>query len=257
VLREEGEAVARCTGGLYCSAQRIEALKHFVSRRAMDIDGLGAKIIEQLVALDRIRSPADLYDLDSEELAALDRMGEKSAEKLVKSIEASKSTTLSRFLFGLGIRDVGEATAAGLASHFGSLDEIADASDEDLLEVTDVGPVVASRTSAFFAEPHNREIINRLRRAGVRWKETVPKSAADSGPLTGKTFVLTGTLSTMTRDEAKERIQSLGGKVTGSVSANTDHVIYGEKPGSKLAKAEKLGVDTLDESSFERLLSAN
>ncbi len=255
VSREEGEAVARCTGGLYCPAQRAEELKHFVSRRAMDIDGLGAKLIEQLVAIDRINTPADLYQLQQEELAAMERMGEKSAQNLVDSIEKSKGTTLSRFLYSLGIREVGEATAASLAAHFGSLATILSASEENLLAVTDVGPVVASRIRAFFDEDHNLDVIKRLQDSGVHWAETEPRAAPDDGPLLGKTFVLTGSLSGMTRDEAKERIQSLGGKVTGSVSKKTDFVIFGEKAGSKLTKAQQLEVATLDEAQFMKLLA--
>jgi DNA ligase (NAD+) len=254
VVREEGEAVARCTGGLYCSAQRVEALKHFVSRRAMDIDGLGAKLIEQLVSIDRIETPDGLFELEKDELTSLERMGEKSAQNLIDAIEQSKETTLVRFLYSLGIREVGEATAASLAAHFGMLDAIIAASEEQLLLVADVGPVVASRIRAFFDEAHNLEVIARLRDAGVRWKESEPRSDPKDGPLAGKTFVLTGTLAAMTRDEAKDRIQALGGKVTGSVSQKTDYVIFGEKAGSKLTKAQQLGVDTLDESLFEALL---
>jgi DNA ligase (NAD+) len=255
VIREEGEAVARCTGGLYCSAQRVEALKHFVSRRAMDIDGLGAKLIEQLVNTGRIQTPADIYSLAKEEVASLERMGEKSAQNLVDAIEQSKETTLARFLYSLGIREVGEATAASVAAHFGELDGIIAASEADLETVPDVGPVVASRVRAFFAEEHNREVIARLKKAGVHWKETAPQPAPKDGPLVGKVFVLTGTLASMTRDEAKDRIQALGGKVTGSVSKKTDFVIYGDKAGSKLKKAQDLEVETLDEGQFEALLS--
>lgn len=255
VSREGDEAVARCAGGLYCAAQRIEALKHFVSRRAMDIDGLGSKLIEQLVTIDHIKTPADLYLLEEDELAAMERMGEKSAQNLVASIEKSKATTLSRFLYGLGIREVGEATAASLASHFGGLPAIVSASDEDLLAVADVGPVVATRIRAFFDEGHNRDVIQRIQESGVRWEETDPVASQSEGPLNGKTFVLTGTMSSMTRDEAKDRIQSFGGKVTGSVSKKTEFVIFGEKAGSKLAKAQQLGVATLDETQLEELLS--
>jgi len=254
VVREEGEAVARCTGGLYCSAQRVEALKHFVSRRAMDIDGLGTKIIEQLVNIGRIKTPADLYRLGKDELASLERMGEKSAQNLIDAIEQSKETTLARFLYSLGIREVGEATAAGIAAHFGGLDRIITATEEDLETVPDVGPVVASRIRAFFDEEHNREVIARLTKAGVHWKDTEPSGASKDGPLAGKVFVLTGTLPSMTRDEAKDRIQALGGKVTGSVSKKTDFVIYGDKAGSKLKKAQDLDVETLDEEQFEALL---
>ncbi|HLT91538.1 MAG TPA: NAD-dependent DNA ligase LigA, partial [Woeseiaceae bacterium] len=255
VVRIEGEAVARCTGGLFCAAQRIESLKHFVSRRAMDIDGLGAKLIEQLVALDRLKTPADIYELTKEELVELERMGEKSAEKLIAAIERSKNTTLERFLFALGIREVGESTALALASYFGRLEPIMEAGVEDLQQVPDVGPVVASRIHAFFAEPHNREIIDKLRQAGVRWPEHEPKAIDREGPLAGKTFVLTGTLSSMTREEAKARIVALGGKVSGSVSKKTDYVVYGDSAGSKLTKAQNLGVTTLDEAAFEKLLA--
>jgi len=255
VLRVQGEAAARCTGGLYCSAQRVESLKHFVSRRAMDIDGVGAKLIEQLVALEMIKTPADLYDLGKDDLVTLERMGDKSAQNLVSAIETSKATTLTRFLYGLGIREVGEATAANLAAHFGSLGRIMNASEEELLGVADVGPIVASRVRAFFAEDHNRDVIRRLQDAGVHWTETEPRQVASDGALAGKAFVLTGTLAAMTRDEAKERIQMLGGKVTGSVSNNTDFVIYGDKPGSKLAKARQLNVETLDEAQFLALLT--
>ena len=255
VVREEGEAVARCTGGLYCSAQRMEALKHFVSRRAMDIDGLGAKLIEQLVNIDRIKTPADIYHLEKEELASLERMGEKSAQNLIDAIEQSKETTLARFLYSLGIREVGETTATVVAAHFGGLDRIIAATEEELEMVPDVGPVVASRIRAFFDEEHNREVIARLKQAGVHWKETEPRAVPRDGPLAGKVFVLTGTLSSMTRDEAKDRILAMGGKVTGSVSKKTDFVIYGAKPGSKLKKAQDLDVETLDEKQFEALLS--
>jgi len=253
VAREEGEAVARCTGGLYCAAQRTESLKHFVSRRALDIDGLGGKLIEQLVAIDRIKTPADLYTLSREELAELERMGEKSADKLVTAIEKSKKTTLSRFLFGLGIREVGEATAGALAAHYGNLAAIMAADQENLQEVPDVGPVVAARIHAFFAEGHNRAVIKRLIAAGLQWPEATPATA--DGPLTGKIFVLTGTLAGMTRDEARDRIQSAGGKVTGSVSKSTDFVVAGDKAGSKLTKAQKLEIPVIDEAQLEKLLS--
>jgi len=257
VVREEGEAVARCTGGLYCAAQRAEALKHFVSRKALDIEGLGAKLIEQLVAADRIKNPADIFQLESDELAALERMGEKSAENIVASIESSRSTTLSRFLYALGIREVGEATANALATYFGKLDSIIAANEEALLAVPDVGPVVASRIRSFFDEPHNRDVIAALQNYGVHWKDAEPQQNRSDGPLAGKIFVLTGTLSSMTRDEAKQKIQALGGKVTGSVSKKTDYVVYGEKAGSKLSKAQDLHVDTLDVEQFEKLLSGS
>jgi DNA ligase (NAD+) len=255
VTRESDEAVARCSGGLYCSAQRAEALKHFVSRKAMDIEGLGSKIIEQLVAVDRIKTPADIFQLKKDELAEMERMGEKSAENLVNSIEASRSTTLERFLYALGIREVGEATASALASYFGKLDVIQRATEEELVEVPDVGPIVASRIRSFFDESHNRDVIRALRDFGVHWEESEPQQSPSEGGLSGKTFVLTGTLPTMTRDEAKQKIQALGGKVTGSVSKKTSYVVYGDKAGSKLAKAQDLGVETIDEAALTVLLA--
>lgn len=255
VEREEGEAVARCTGGLYCAAQRAEALKHFVSRRAMDIEGLGAKLIEQLVDADRLKSPADIFTLTHEELSELERMGEKSAGNLVNSIEASKATTLSRFLFALGIREVGESTAAGLASYYGRLSGLLSASEEELQEVPDVGPIVAARIHGFFAEPHNMEVIKGLQQSGVSWPESDPVTVAEDGALSGKTFVITGTLPSLTRDEATDLIQAAGGKVTGSVSGKTDFLVAGEKAGSKLAKAEKLEVEILDEVALCKLMN--
>ena len=255
VTREAEEAVARCTGGLYCAAQRAEALKHFVSRKAMDVDGLGGRMIDQLVAIDRIKTPADIYQLQQDELAAMERMGEKSAANLVRAIEDSKSTTLTRFLYALGIREVGEATAVALARHFGALPHIIAAAEEDLIEVADVGPIVASRIRTFFDERHNLEVIQSLQKSGVRWPETGPQLAPKDGPLSGKTFVLTGTLSEMTRDEAKALIQENGGKVTGSVSKKTDFLVYGDKAGSKLTKAQTLKVATLTESEFRTLLA--
>jgi DNA ligase (NAD+) len=254
VVREGDEAVARCTGGLYCSAQRAEALKHFVSRRAMDIEGLGSKLIEQLVAVDRIKTPADIFQLQQEELAEMERMGEKSAQNLIASIEASRETTLARFLYALGIREVGEATAASLALYFGGLNGIMSAAEDDLIAVPDVGPIVASRIRAFFDEPHNRDVIRALQQYGVYWEESEPQLSPSDGPLTGKSFVLTGTLPNMTREEAKQKILAKGGKVTGSVSKKTSYVVFGDKPGSKLAKAQNLGVETLDESGLISLL---
>jgi DNA ligase (NAD+) len=255
VVREEGEAVARCTGGLFCKAQRAEALKHFVSRRALDVDGLGSKLIEQLVDIDRVHTPADLFDLSKDELAEMDRMGEKSAENSLAAIEQAKSTSLQRFLYALGIREVGESTAASLASHYGQLQAIMAATEEDLQTVDDVGPIVASRIRTFFDEKHNREVIDALVKAGVTWPESEPAAPGADGALVGKTFVLTGGLSSMTRDEAKDQIRKLGGKVTGSVSGKTDFVVAGDKPGSKLAKAQKLGVTVLDEDGLKALLS--
>jgi len=255
VAREKDEAAARCTGGLFCAAQRAESLKHYVSRRALDIDGLGSKLIEQLVEIDRVMTPADIYSLNRDELAAMDRMGTKSAEKLLASIESSKETTLSRFLYGLGIREVGEATAAALAAYYGRLEAIMDASEEELQQVPDVGPIVAARIRSFFNEKHNQGTINRLLDSGLHWDEFEPDTASDHGSLAGKIFVLTGSMKSMTRDEAKDQIQALGGKVTGSVSKKTDYVVFGDEAGSKLAKAQKLGIATIDEAALEKLLS--
>ena len=251
VVRLEGEAAHRCMGGLYCPAQRKGAIRHFASRRAMDIDGLGQKLVDQLVDKGLVETPADLYRLRKEELAALERMGEKSAQNLLDALERSKDTTLARFLYALGIPQVGEATAQALAEHFGSLERIMEASPEELQEVPDVGPVVAQSIHRFFRQRHNREVVRRLRQAGVRW--SAPRGAA-GGPLEGKTFVLTGALESMTREEAKRRIVERGGRVTDSVSRRTDYVVVGEDPGSKLDKARALGVPTLDEAAFLQLL---
>ena len=255
IERVEGEAVARCSGGLFCAAQRTEALKHFVSRKALDIEGLGEKLIEQLVALGRLKTPADIFDLDKDELVSLERMGEKSAEKLLAAIEESKQTTLARFLYALGIRDVGEATALALAQHMGKLGAVISATEEGLQQVPDIGPIVASRIRSFFDEGHNIEVINKLIAAGIRWEEREPAAVPTEGPFVGKTVVLTGALSSMTRDEAKARIQALGGKVTGSVSKKTDYLIYGENAGSKLAKAQSLEIELLDERALQKLLA--
>ena len=254
VVREEGEAVARCTGGFICAAQRAEALKHFVSRRALDVDGLGSKLIEQLVAIDRIQTAADIYHLERDELAGMDRMGEKSAENLLAAIERSKDTTLARFLYGLGIREVGEATARSLAAHYGKLTSIMKADEESLQTVQDVGPIVASRIHSFFAEKHNQKVVKGLIDSGLTWKETKASPKAADGPLAGKIFVLTGTMSNMTRDEAKDKIQAAGGKVTGSVSKKTNFVVYGDNAGSKLTKAQKLGIETIDEDALQKIL---
>ncbi|MBT8096644.1 MAG: NAD-dependent DNA ligase LigA [Woeseia sp.] len=254
VVRPDGEAVARCTGGLVCGAQRAESLKHFVSRRALDIEGLGAKLIEQLVASERLATPADIYTLEKDELATLERMGEKSAGNLLNAINKSKNTTLSRFLYGLGIREVGEATAASIAAHYGRLEGVMAATEDGLQEVPDVGPVVASRIRAFFDESHNRAIISQLIDRGVSWPDEEPAQGSQSGHLQGKVFVLTGTLAGMSREEAKKKIQAAGGKVTGSVSKKTHFVVAGDKAGSKLTKAQKLGVTVLDQASLENLL---
>ncbi len=253
VVREKGEANHRCTGGLFCAAQRKEALLHFAARRAMDIEGLGDKLVDQLVDGNVVRSLPDLYRLRLDDLASLDRMAEKSAQNVLDALEKSKSTTLNRFLFGLGIRHVGEATAKDLARHFGTLDAIMAASVEQLLEVRDVGPVVAESIHTFFAQPHNREVVQQLRACGVHWEEGAP---AEKAPqiLAGKTVVLTGTLPTMGRDEAKELLEAAGAKVSGSVSKKTSYVVAGAEAGSKLTKAQELGVPVLDEAGMLALL---
>jgi DNA ligase (NAD+) len=253
VTKEEEEAVARCSGGLYCAAQRKESLKHFASRRAMDIEGLGSKLIDQLVDGKLVESAADLFRLQPEQLAGLERMAEKSAANLVAALEASKQTTLQRFLFALGIRDVGEATAAALAGHFGSFEALAAASREEIEEVPDIGPVIAEHVQDFFREQHNRDVIAKLRKSGVTWPDVVKPAAGDL-PLAGKTFVLTGTLAGMGRAEAQDRIRELGGKASGSVSSKTDYVVAGSDAGSKLRKAEKLGVQIIDEAQFLKLI---
>jgi DNA ligase (NAD+) len=254
VERTPGTAVARCTGGLYCAAQRKESLLHFASRRAMNIDGLGERLVDQLVDAGLVESAADLYMLTAEQLAGLERMGEKSAANLVEALEASKKSTLPRFLYALGIREVGESTAQALARHFGSLESIMSASLEEIEEVPDVGPVVAGHVRHFFDERHNRDIIARLVERGVRWP--APRQPAIAAqPLAGKTFVITGTLSSLSREDAQERVRALGGRASSSVSAKTDYVVVGADPGSKLRKAESLGVRTIDEDEFIRLTS--
>ncbi|MGK0674643.1 MAG: NAD-dependent DNA ligase LigA [Halothiobacillaceae bacterium] len=249
----EGEAVARCTGGLYCPAQRREAICHFASRRAMDIDGLGEKLIAQLDEAGLIKRVDDLYRLRMEDLVRLERMGEKSARNLLQALERSKHTTLARFLYALGIREVGEATAQTLARHFGTLEALMAASMEELLEVADVGPIVAAHIKDFFAEGHNREVIAGLLAAGIHWD--APSRPVSRQPLAGKTYVITGVLSGMTREEAKARLEALGARVTDSVSKKTTAVIAGEAAGSKLAKAQALGVPVLDQHQFEALLN--
>jgi len=254
VIRAEGEAVARCSGGLFCAAQHKNAIKHFASRRAMDIEGLGHKLVEQLVDDKLIDTVADLYTLTVEQLAGLERMGEKSAANLVAALGKSKATTLERFIYAIGIREVGESTAQVLAHHFGTLEAIMDADEETLQGAQDVGPVVAAHIVAFFHQKHNREIINELRERGVHWKD-IKVSKSEHKPLQGKTFVLTGTLDAMTRDEAKDKLQALGAKVSGSVSKKTSYVVAGIDPGSKYDKAMQLDVEVLDEAAFLRLLS--
>ncbi|MDN7123907.1 NAD-dependent DNA ligase LigA [Pseudidiomarina sp. 1APP75-32.1] len=255
IERAEGEAVARCTGGLICGAQRKEALKHFASRKAMDIDGLGDKLLELLVEREWLKSPADLYRLKARELAMLPRMGEKSAENIVAAITASKETTLPKFLYALGIREVGEATAANLASHFGSLEELQEASQDQLEEVDDVGKVVASHIYQFFREAHNQDVVRELLELGIHWP-AIEKLAASEATLAGNTYVLTGTLTQMTRDEAKQALQARGAKVSGSVSKKTTAVIAGENAGSKLSKAEQLGVPVLSEDDLQALITS-
>lgn len=257
VEREEGEAVARCTGSLSCAAQLKGALLHFAGRRAMDVDGLGEKIVDQLIEGESplVKSPADLYKLTVEQFSGLERLAEKSAKNLVDALEKSKKTTLSRFLYAVGIRDVGESTAAALANHFGSIEALQDASEEAIQEVPDVGPVVAAHVYTFFQQPHNREVIQALRERGVHWPAQKARAAPTEGPLTGKTFVLTGTLESMSRDDAGDRITALGGKVTGSVSKKTSYVVAGAEAGSKLTKAQELGVEILDEAAFLKLLA--
>ena len=252
-FRAADEAVTRCSGGLICPAQRKQALLHFASRRALDIEGLGEKLVDQLVEAGLVATPADLYRLSVERLAQLERMGEKSAANLHAAVRQSRNTTLPRLIYALGIRNVGEATARDLARHFGSLDRLIAADQDELQHVTDVGPVVAGSIAAFFREPHNREVLSALRAAGVTWSEEMPK-ARGAGQLAGKTFVLTGTLAGMTRDEAREHIQARGGRVSGSVSKKTDYVVAGAEPGSKYDKAVGLKVAILDEAGLRRLL---
>lgn len=249
IERLEGEAVARCAGGLFCGAQRKEAIKHFCSRKAMDIDGLGDKLVEQLVDEGLIKTPADIFSLSQEQLLTLERMGEKKATKLLGAIEASKYTTLAKFLFSLGIREAGEATAANLASYFKTIEKIAAASVERLQKVDDVGEIVAKHIYYFFKQEHNQAVVAQLIEAGLHWDEIVQKEDAQL-PLKGQTWVITGTLSTMGRTEAKEIIAGLGAKVAGSVSAKTTMLVAGEKAGSKLTKAQDLGIDTLDEQGL-------
>ena len=256
IVREAGEAAWRCTGGLFCPAQRKQAILHFAQRRALDIEGLGDKLVDQLVDGGVIRVLPDLYKLGVASLTALDRVGEKSAVNLLAGLEASKHTTLARFLYGLGIRNIGETTAKDLAKHFGNLDRLMAATLEQLLEVDDVGPIVAQSVRTFFDQPHNVEVALQLRAAGVQWPEHegTPLDAAPK-PLAGKTFVLTGTLPTLARDDAKDRIEAAGGKVSGSVSKKTHFVVAGAEAGSKLEKATELGVPVLDEAALLALLA--
>jgi DNA ligase (NAD+) len=248
----EDEAIARCMGGLICPAQRKQSIRHFVSRHAMNIDGFGTKLIDQLVDKGVVATAADLFDLTAEQLAALERMGEKSAEKRVDALERAKSTTLPRFLYALGIPNVGEATALTLANHFGTLESLLDADEESLQQVQDVGPAVAQSIRRFFHEAHNLEVIERVRQKGVEWPAQAQRRV--DSPFAGKTVVVTGTLSSMSRDEAKARLIALGAKVAGSVSKKTDLVVVGENPGSKAEKAEKLGIAIVEEPALLELL---
>lgn len=253
VERIEDEAATRCTGGLFCPAQRKNSIKHFNSRRAMDIDGVGDKLVDQLVDKGLIEDAADQYSLTVDQLAALERMAKKSAENVIKALEKSKSTTLARFIYALGIRDVGEATAQNLAQHYTDLEVVMKANEESLQQVTDIGPIVAHHIVSFFKQKHNKDVIKKLIRAGVHWPDVKTGASKDS-KVAGKTIVITGTLSSMKRDELKSRLQELGAKVTGSVSKNTDFVVVGADPGSKYDKAQKLGVEILDEKKILGLI---
>ncbi|TGV20968.1 NAD-dependent DNA ligase LigA [Pseudoalteromonas sp. MEBiC 03607] len=254
VKRIEGEAVARCTGGLVCQAQRKQAIKHFASRKALDIDGLGDKIVDQLVDRELIKTPADLFTLKQGHFESLERMGPKSAKNLVNALQEAKQTTLAKFLYSLGIREVGEATAQNLANHFLTLEKITQASVDALTEVSDVGEIVAKHVRGFFTEEHNMDVVNALIEQGINWPALTAPSA-EAQPLAGLTYVLTGTLSELNRNDAKARLQALGAKVSGSVSAKTDALIAGEKAGSKLTKAQDLGIDVLTEADLIALLS--
>ena len=255
-VRLPGEAVTRCTGGLFCPAQRKQALLHFASRRALDIEGLGDKLVEQLVDNAIVRTPADLYKLNIAALAGLERMADKSASNVVAAIAKSRSTTLARFIYALGIRNVGETTAKELARYFGNIEQLLTADAESLQQVPDVGPVVAQSIADFFAERHNREVIEQLRAAGVHWQEGSGAQQAKLGAseVGGRTFVLTGTLPELTREDAREKIEAAGGKVSGSVSKKTDYVVAGADPGGKYDKAIELGITILDEAGLLQLL---
>lgn len=252
VIRVQGEAVARCSGGLYCPAQRKQAIKHFASRKALDIEGLGDKLIEQLIDANLIRHAGDLFSLTQQQLAALERMGGKSAQNLIDALQKAKHTHLARFIYALGIREVGEATAQNLARHYGDLDKLMQATVEELQTVNDIGPVVAGHIQRFFQQKHNRDVIAQLRHAGIRWDDLTPQN--NPKPLAGRTYVITGTLSSMSRDAAKARLQALGANVAGSVSQKTTGLITGENPGSKQDKALALSIPLIDETRFLALL---
>lgn len=253
VMQAEGEAVARCSGGLFCAAQQKEAIKHYASRRAMDIEGLGDKLVDALVDKGWVKKVSDLYRLTEDQIASLERMGRKSAQNLLNAIEKSKHTELQRFIYALGIREVGEATARTLANHFGELEPLMAAVEEELQQIPDIGPVVANHIHAFFAQAHNRETIAELRELGVQWKSVEKGMQGDA--LAGKTVVITGTLASMSRDQAKAALMALGAKVAGSVSAKTSFVVAGENAGSKLTNAQALGIPVLNEAAFEQLLA--
>jgi DNA ligase (NAD+) len=255
IVKPDGEVAARCSGGLYCAAQRKESIKHFAIRAAMNIKGLGDKIVDQLVDEKLIENVADLYDLTLEKLSELERKGEKSASNLMAALEKSKATTLARFIYALGIREVGEATAFSLAQHFGDLAKLEHADVGDLQNIPDIGPIVAQHIVTFFKQKHNRDLIEKLLKAGIHWPkaEQIKQQGGAHKKFAGKTFVFTGTLSRLAREEAKARVQELGGKVSESVSSKTDYVVAGTDPGSKLAKAEKLGVKIIDEEEFLKL----
>jgi len=254
VVRESDQAVARCSGGRTCPAQRKEEIKHFASRRALDIQGLGDKLVDQLVDRDWVKTPADLFELESAQLETLERMGEKSAQKIHTAMQAAKRTTLPRFLYALGIRDVGEATALALAQHFGDARALAQASVEEIQRVQDVGPIVAGSIRAYFDNAENRRLLERLLASGIEWPPV--ERPQSTGKVAGKTFVITGTLEQMSREAAREAILEHGGKVTGSVSKKTDYLVAGADPGSKLDKARQLGVEVLDEAAFLALLKS-
>ena len=257
VVRTEGEAVARCSGGLVCAAQRLGAIRHFASRRALDVDGLGERLVEQLIESGRVATPADLYTLTVDEIAELERMGPRSAANLIAALEQSKQTTLPRFLYALGIRDVGESTALALAGHFGDLDPLQAATLEEIQQVHDVGPVVAAHVREFFDEERNRLVIQALRAAGVRWPVIERTAVAADGPLTGQVVVITGTLATMSREEARDAARAAGAAVTDSVSKKTTLLVVGADAGSKLKKARDLGIRIVDEAGFQQLLDHN
>jgi DNA ligase (NAD+) len=253
IAKEEDEADWRCTGGLFCPAQRKQAILHFAGRRALDIENLGDKLVDQLVDGGVIKTLPDLYRLGLMALSNLDRMADKSAQNVLDSLEKSKKTTLARFVYGLGIRQIGEATAKDLAKHFGSMDAIMNASEDQLLQVNDVGPIVASSLRTFFDQPHNREVVEQLRAVGMTWAEGAPAIDRPQ-PLLGKTFVITGTLPTLGRDEAKDLLEAAGAKVAGSVSKKTHYVLAGADAGSKLEKARELGVEVIDEAQMRAML---